>query len=104
MISVVVSLLVGMVLGQRFKVSILLPVGVLATLAAIVNAIAQADSGWGIALMVAAVLTSLQIGYLIGTGIRVMMIEGRAHRTSVPIVPLQPAQSTDAPEPKALVA
>jgi hypothetical protein len=69
-----VSLLVGMVLGQRFKVLVLLPAIGFALLLAIGGGIVRADSAWWIVLMAAAAATALQIGYIIGVGIRHVLV------------------------------
>jgi hypothetical protein len=80
MVFVVLSLLVGMVLGQRFKVLVLVPAIGLALLVTIVAGIARADALWPIVLMSAAVIASLQLGYLAGTGIRHLIVAARASR------------------------
>jgi hypothetical protein len=80
MISVLISLLVGMVLGQRFKVLILVPGIGLALIFTIAAGVARADGAGTIVLMATAVITSLQIGYLVGTGIRQFSAAARASR------------------------
>jgi hypothetical protein len=77
-----ISLLVGMVLGQRFKVLVLLPTIAIAVLFAIGVGIAQADTAWWIFLTAAATATSLQIGYLAGCGIRYTLVVARASRST----------------------
>jgi len=87
MIALILSLTAGMVLGQRFKVLILLPATGLAIIAATGAGMAHGDHGWSIVLLAIAVTVALQIGYLIGTGIRSLLAAGRAsrvHGTSVP--------------------
>ena len=81
MMSAMVSLLVGMVLGQRFSVLILVPGIGLALVVTIVAGIARADAAWPIILTSAAVVTSLQIGYLAGTALRHLLVAGRASRS-----------------------
>jgi pheromone shutdown protein TraB len=80
MISLILSLIAGMVLGQRFKVLILPPAIVLAIIAATAAGIARGDRGWSIVLLAVAVTVLLQIGYLIGTGIVSFIVAGRASR------------------------
>jgi hypothetical protein len=80
MISLIVSFLVGMVLGQRFKVLILLPAIALALIAVVGGGIARAEQVWSIALIAVGVIVALQIGYLIGTGIRALIVGARASR------------------------
>ena len=65
-----ISLLVGMVLGQRFKVMVLLPTIAIALVLAIGAGLARVDTVCWIVVMAAATATSLQIGYLVGIGIR----------------------------------
>jgi hypothetical protein len=78
-----ISLVVGMVLGQRFKVLVLLPAIALALVLAIGGGIVRAESAWWIVLVAAAAATSLQIGYLIGVGIRHALVAARASRSPV---------------------
>jgi hypothetical protein len=78
-----ISLVVGMVLGQRFKVLVLLPAIALALFMAIGGGIVRAESAWWIVLVAASAATSLQIGYLIGVGIRHVLLAGRASRSPV---------------------
>jgi hypothetical protein len=88
LISLILSLIAGMVLGQRFKVLILPPAIVLAIIAATAAGIVRGDHGWSIVLLAVAVTVVLQIGYLIGTGIHSFVAAGRAYRrrygTSLP--------------------
>jgi hypothetical protein len=87
MTSLIISLLAGMVLGQRFKVLILLPAIGFAVIVAIGAGIAQGDHFWSIVLLAVAVTVALQIGYLLGTGIRSFIVAGRASRLFRPSVP-----------------
>jgi hypothetical protein len=75
---IIISFLAGTVLGQRFKVLILIPTSIIAVTAAIGVGLAQALDGWSIALMVLAVMTALQVGYVVGTGIQYFMTAPRA--------------------------
>jgi hypothetical protein len=90
-----VSLLVGMVLGQRFKVLVLMPTIAMALVLAIGAGVARADAVWWIVLMAAATATSLQIGYLIGIGIRHILVATRASRS--PATSLTGSASTGRP-------
>jgi membrane protein DedA with SNARE-associated domain len=65
-----VSLLVGVVLGQRFKVIVLIPATAIVLVLAVATGVTPAQTAWSIILMVAAAATSMQIGYLIGIGVR----------------------------------
>jgi hypothetical protein len=65
-----VSSLVGMVLGQRFKVLVLLPAMAISLLLAIGTGLAHGERVGPIMLLAVAALASLQIGYLAGVGVR----------------------------------
>src|SRR3981081_1402508 len=74
--------LAGMVLGQRFKVLILVPVIGLAVIIATASAIAHGDQFWSIELLAVWFAVALQIGYLIGTGILSVLVHGRTFRSN----------------------
>jgi multisubunit Na+/H+ antiporter MnhG subunit len=76
-----ISFLVGAALGQRFKVFVLLPATSLVLICTIAAGIARAPDVWSIAVAAVCVTIALQIGYLIGTGIRYLFAaDGRARR------------------------
>jgi glucose dehydrogenase len=79
---VVISLVAGIALGQWFKILILVPVMSLALVGTIAAGIARADNVWSIALMAIAVVTALQIGYLIGIWLRSFIVAARFARPS----------------------
>ena len=79
----VISLLAGMVLGQRFKALVLIPAIAIGLVIAIGARILAADAVWSIVLMGAVTATSLQIGYFAGIGIRRLMVAVRASRLRV---------------------
>jgi len=66
----IVSFLMGVTLGQRFKVMVLMPAMLLVPGIWIVTGIAHAQSAWAIAFMVATAAACLQIGYIVGIGLR----------------------------------
>ena len=82
MILILFSLLAGLVLGQRFRILVLVPALMLALLAGVGSGVARADGIWWTALMAVAAATALQIGYLIGLVIRDIPVIGRASRTA----------------------
>jgi hypothetical protein len=90
-----ISLLVGMVLGQRFKVLILVPAMALALVLAVGTGVASADTVWSIVLMAAATTAGLQIGYFVGVGIRYVMVATRADGS--PVTSLTGSTSTRSP-------
>jgi hypothetical protein len=75
-----ISFLAGAVLGQRFKVFILLPAISLAVICTITAGIAGAQDVWSIAMAAVCVTTALQIGYLIWTSIRCLIAADRPAR------------------------
>ena len=79
---VVISLVAGIALGQWFKILILVPVMSLALVGTIAAGIARADNVWSIALVAIAVVTALQIGYLIGIWLRSFIVAARFARPS----------------------
>jgi hypothetical protein len=89
---IVISLLAGMVLGQRFKVLVLAPAIAFAVLAAIGAGVARPDAIWAIVLAAVATTASLQIGYLAGIGIRHLRIAARASRPHIPVSDALPAR------------
>lgn len=80
MLLAILSLLVGMLLGQRFTVLILAPAILLTLLIAVGAGIARAEVPSTIGLTAAAAIACLQISYLLGAGIRHLMVVARASR------------------------
>ena len=78
----VLSLLAGLLMGQRLKAFALVPAMALALVAVIGVGIARADAVWWTTLMAVAAGTGLQIGYLVGLVIRPTPLIGRADRTT----------------------
>ena len=67
----IISTVVGIALGLRYKVLILVPAVALAMLFAMIVAIARADHFWSIVLAMVVLGTAIQFGYLAGIVIRV---------------------------------
>ena len=67
---VIVSVVVGIVLGLRYKVLILVPAVMFAVIGVITVGAARADSFWSIVLTTVALVTAVQVGYLVGAVIR----------------------------------
>jgi hypothetical protein len=79
-----INFVVGAVLGQRFKVFVLLPATTWAFIGTIVSGIARAQDVWSIAIAAVGATIALQIGYLIETGIRYLIAaDGPARRSSL---------------------
>jgi hypothetical protein len=75
-----VSLLIGLMLAQRFKVLSLIPVILLTVLFALTAAFAGANATWTSTLTAAVAIAGLQVGYLLGIGLRHLTLIARAHR------------------------
>ena len=73
MLLLVVSFLVGAMLGQGFKVFVLVPSFALALVLAIGTGLAYVDTVLSTVLMAATVATGMQLGYLFGTGIHFIL-------------------------------
>ncbi len=73
-------LILGMGIGQRFKVLMLLPGIAVSTILALGVGIAQVSAAGSIALLVATSIAGLQAGYLVGIVLRYAPIAVRASR------------------------
>jgi membrane protein DedA with SNARE-associated domain len=62
----IVSLSVGALLAQRFRIIVLVPATLAVLVIAIGAGVAQANSAWLIVGMIAAASVSVQLGYVIG--------------------------------------
>jgi hypothetical protein len=76
------AVLIGAVLGQRFKVLILGPAIVISLAAIIAFAIALHNSLWSTLFVMALITTALQIGYLGGIVTRFVIAAARVGRDS----------------------
>jgi len=72
--------LIGMAFGQRFTVLVLVPAIFLAVVIAIGLGIARSQTPGTITLVTVAAVACLQIGYLVGLGVRELTAAGRANR------------------------
>jgi hypothetical protein len=89
---VMINLLVGMVLGQRFKALILVPASAFALACVLGIGIIRGDS-LGLAVLAAASTpVSLQVGYLAGIAIRPVTALSRAGRIRALLAGSGPAQ------------
>lgn len=79
---VVISLLVGMLVGQRFRVLVLLPSILLSAAFTIGVGLAHAEANWMIVAMTVLATVSMQIGYLLGATAHHLMLLARASRIS----------------------
>jgi len=78
-----VSLLVGALLAQRFRVMVLIPASAIVLVLAFATGVTPAHTAWSIVLVVGAAAISMQIGYfVIGTGIRCVLAGAMSSRSS----------------------
>jgi hypothetical protein len=75
-----VSLLIGLALAQRFKVLSLIPVIFLTLLFALTAELSGANRAWTSALTATVAIAGLQVGYLLGIGLRQLTLIARAAR------------------------
>ena len=80
-------LILGMAIGQRFKVLMLLPGMAVSTVLALGVGIAQLGTAWSMVLLVATSIASLQTGYLVGIVLRYAPIAARASRLRADALP-----------------
>jgi len=78
--ATLLGLVIGTILGQRFKVLVLAPAILLILLLAIGAAIVGNNPAWSVAAHAAMALLGLQLGYLLGIGIRYLKVLARANR------------------------
>jgi hypothetical protein len=73
LVSALISLLIGIVLARGFKVLVLAPAFMITAILAIGAGLAHTDAAWSIGLTALTVIVGLQVGYLLGTGLRHVM-------------------------------
>jgi hypothetical protein len=78
--SALVSLSIGIVLARRFKVLILAPAFMLTLVLALGTGLARTDAAWSIGSTALVVIVGLQVGYLLGSVMRHVMVFVRAGR------------------------
>jgi hypothetical protein len=76
----IISLLIGMVLAQRFKVLALVPAMAVVILLAIAAEVARGAGFWPTALFAVLAMVSVQIGYLAGMAVRSLLAAGRVSK------------------------
>ena len=69
----IISLLTGAVLAQRFKIMVLVPATALVLATAAAAGLAQAHSAWWTILVAAMGSASIQVGYIVGLGMRYVL-------------------------------
>ena len=77
------ALLIGTILGLRFKVLILVPAAIIASAATLGAGIVYDASLLSILLTTVLVIATLQMGYLVGTALAVTRVSNDASATAV---------------------
>jgi hypothetical protein len=77
-----ISFLVGAVLGQRFKIVVLIPAFAILLAFAVGTGVAHDQTAWLIVLTATAAATCLQIGYLVGIGVHHVLTAALSKRSS----------------------
>jgi len=78
--SALISLSIGIVLGRRFNVLILAPTFMLTLVLAFGTGLARTDAAWSIGSTALVVIVGLQVGYLLGSVMRHVVVLIRAGR------------------------
>src|SRR5262245_60604597 len=81
-IATIISLLVGIVLAQRFRVFILLPAIGLVLIFTIGSGLVWKFDGWSIFWLTVAAVVALQVGFHCAAGIRFLVAVRRSRRES----------------------
>jgi hypothetical protein len=76
----IIGVVVGIVLGLRYKILILVPAVLFAMTIAIIIGVARADSFWAIVLTTVVLVIVIQLGYLAGIAIRAIIAAIRPPR------------------------
>ena len=69
----IIGVVIGIALGLRYKVFVLVPAVLFAMILAIAIGVARADSVWSIVLATVVVVTAVQLGYLAGVVMRAII-------------------------------
>jgi hypothetical protein len=79
--SALISVTIGIVLARQFKVLILAPIFMLTLVLAIGAGLMHTSAAWSIASTTLVIIIGLQVGYLLGSGMRHVMVAVRAGRS-----------------------
>jgi hypothetical protein len=93
MILFLIGVLVGAVLGLRFKVFVLVPVICIALAIVAVDGVARGDELWRLAISMIVIATALQVGYILGIVTQFVMASGRSTHHSTVSLPTLPGIS-----------
>ena len=78
--ATLLGLLIGTILGQRFKVLVLAPALLIILLLAVGAAVVGTNPAWSVGVSAAMAMIGLQLGYFFGIGIRYLKVIARANR------------------------
>jgi hypothetical protein len=84
MTSLMISTLLGLVLGQRYKVLVLVPAIAFVLLVAIGVGITRTEDLGSSVVMAVAAVACVQIGYFAGVGVRYFLAVARTAKTRLP--------------------
>jgi hypothetical protein len=93
MILILIGVLVGAVLGLRFKVFVLAPVICIALVIVAVDGVARGDELWRLAVSMIVIATAVQLGYILGIVIQFVMDLARSTHHSTVSLPTLPGIS-----------
>ena len=79
-------MIAGTVLGLRFKILALVPAIAVSTVAILAAGVAQGESRWPILLALVSAATALQLGYLLGTVVNLIVVTSLFRRRPSDIV------------------
>ena len=77
-----ISFLIGAMLGQRFRVVVLIPAAVIVLGLLAATGFFNAQTAWFTVLVTATTVTCLQVGYFTGIGIRLVLAAGLSRSSS----------------------
>jgi hypothetical protein len=87
LILILIGIVLGAVLGLRFRMFVLVPVFCATIPFVVAHGVSRGDELWRVALEVTALIIFVQLGYTFGAGSRFALREGRAvshRRASMP--------------------
>jgi hypothetical protein len=90
MVLMLIGVIVGAVLGLRFKVLVLAPVICIALVIVAVDGVARGDELWRLAVSMIGIGTAVQVGYVLGIVIQLLMDSARSSHHSTVSLPTSP--------------
>ena len=93
MVLMLIGVIVGAVLGLRFKVLVLAPVICIALVIVAVDGVARGDGLWRLAVSMIGIATAVQVGYILGIVIQLLMDSAPSSHHSTVSLPTSPGIS-----------